>query len=78
MGEMASIEELQACELNSTWGKLQILPARKKFVHLGFLCNMKKSGEDIPARFKTRLVYKDHPFVNTSLWDQVFAPVIIY
>ena len=27
-------------------------------------------------RFKARLVYKNHPFANTSTWDEVFAPVV--
>ena len=25
---------------------------------------------------KARLVYRNHPFVNSSTWDQVFAPVV--
>ena len=29
-----------------------------------------------PPRLKARLVYKNHPFVNSSTWDQVFAPVV--
>ena len=57
-------------------GKLQVLPHGKKFVNLGFIYNVKRSGDDVPPRFKACLVYKNHPFVNTSSWDQVFAPVV--
>ena len=75
---MACTDELQTCEINSSWGKLQILPVGKKFANLGFMSNIKKSGEDIPACFKAYLDHKNsnHPFVKTSLWDQVFVPVI--
>ena len=64
--ELARAEELQACKLNSTWGKLQDIPQGKKFVNLGFIYNVKRSGEGIPPRYKARLVYKNHPFVNSS------------
>ena len=74
--ELARAQELQACKSNSTWGNLQDLPKGKKFVNLGFIYNVKRSGEDVPPRFKARLVYKNHPFVNSSSWDQVFAPVV--
>ena len=46
------------------------------FVYLGFIYNIKRSGEDILPRYKARLVYKNHPFVNSSTWDQVFALVV--
>ena len=26
--------------------------------------------------YKARLVYKNHPFINTSTWDEVFSPVV--
>ena len=61
--ELARAQELQACKSNSTWGNLQDLPKGKKFVNLGFIYNVKRSGEDVPPRFKARLVYKNHPFV---------------
>ena len=58
--EVARMEELHACKSNSTWGKLRDLPKGKKFVNLGFIYNIKRSGEDIPPRYKARLVYKNH------------------
>ena len=39
--ELARAKELQACKLNSTWGKLQDLPQGKKFVNLGFIYHVK-------------------------------------
>ena len=67
---MACTDVLQTCEINSSWGKLQILPVGKKFANLGFMSNIKKSGEDIPACFKAYLDHKNsnHTFVKTSLW----------
>ena len=45
--ESARTEELSACTKNDIWGNLQLLPARKKFVSLSFLYNIKKIGEDV-------------------------------
>ena len=44
-------------------------------VNLGFVYALKDTGDGTP-RYKARLVYKNHPFINTSTWDEVFSPVV--
>ena len=73
---LARAEELASCRANSTWGELLHLPAGKKFVNLGFIYAIKKSAEGSSPRFKARLVYRNHPFIDSASWDEVFAPVI--
>ena len=68
--------ELQACEKNGTRGELTWVPRGKKIVNLGFVYNVKASVDGAGPRYKARLVYKNHPFINDSTWEQVFSPVV--
>ena len=72
----ARSEELEACRTNNTWGEPVQLPKGKRSVNLGFVYALKDATNNSPMRFKARLVYKNHPFANTSTWDEVFAPVV--
>jgi len=72
----ARSEELEACRTNNTWGEPVQLPKGKQSVNLGFVYALKDATNNSPMRFKARLVYKNHPFANTSTWDEVFAPVV--
>ena len=74
--EQARRVELQACEKNGTWGELTRVPQGKKVVNLGFVYNVKASVDGAGPRYKARLVYKNHPFINDSTWEQVFSPVV--
>ena len=74
--ELARNVELQVCAKNDTWGELIQVPPGKKVVNLGFIYNIKASADGAVPRYKARLVYPNHPFINDSSWEQVFSPVV--
>ena len=53
-----------------------LLPARAHSVNLGFVCEIKNAGDGAPPRYEARCVYKNHPLINTSTWEEVLSPIV--
>ena len=58
-------------------GGIAVTSGGEEICESGIHIHIKKLGEEdkVTLKFKARLVYRNHPFVNTSSWDHVFASV---